>query len=245
VTTRRPPPGDTPDATALLEWPGISRSDGGDTDPTRKMPVRVVEEDATGRHTIDDAFDDLRPSALPSAWVSEFEVSDLDGDVVGPGAATTIMQLPPEMMGHDDASELTAERDAVELMKWRAGPPGPTVSTTPLPSSPDHGDGTAATLPALSLDMVRAAAAAMSPLPPRPMPVYGAIDASDDEEEDTLGGLEVTTADRLRATLEEAMSALLAAQSCADDGEGGRALQGHLARAVQLLSTAQDLGDDL
>ncbi len=238
--THRRPPGDSPDTTALLEWPGISRSDGGDTDPNRRAPARDAD-DATGRHSI-DGLDDLRPSALPSAWVSELDVSDLDGDVVGPGAATTIMQLPPEMMGHDESSAdapaaVGAERD-VELLKWRAGPPG----ALPTPSTPDTSDGTAATLPALSLDMVRAAAAAVAP---RPLPASYDTIRDDDEEEDTQGGIVVSAMDRLRATLEEAMAALLAAQSCADDGDVPDGLHDHLARAVQLLSTAQDLGDDL
>lgn len=244
--TNRRPPGDSPDTTALLEWPGISSSDGGDTDPTRRLPVRDRDAgDATGRHSIDE-LDDLRPSALPSAWVSELEVSDLDGDVVGPGAATTIMQLPPEMLGHEDASfaEPTAERDAVELLKWRAGPPGATPAPAPTPASPDPSNGTAATLPALSLDMVRAAAAAAM-APARPLPDSHHTIRDDDDEEDTHRGIVVSPADRLRATLEEAMAALLAAQSCADDGDVPEGLHGHLARAVQLLSTAQDLGDDL
>jgi hypothetical protein len=243
VTNRRPPPGDSPDATALLEWPGISRSDGGDTDPTRRRLIEAVG-DATGRHSLED-LDDLRPSELPSAWVSEFEVSDLDGDVVGPGAATTIMQLPPEMLGHDDvcSAEETAERDAVELLKWRAGPAGGALPPAPTDTSRDLGDGTAATLPALSLDLVQAAVAA-APGPATSQPAHGIID-DDDDDEDTQGGLVVGTADRLRATLEEAMAALLAAQSCADDGEVPEELNGHLARAVQLLSSAQDLGDEL
>jgi hypothetical protein len=224
----------------------MSRSDGGDTDPGRRLPPR--DADATGRHVFNE-LDELRPSALPSAWVSEFEVSDLDGDVVGPGAATTIMQLPPEMQGHESPSEL----HAVDLMKWRAGPAGaptptptPTPTPIPTPASPDPTNGTAATLPALSLDMVRAAAASVA-LPARPSPLphtHHAI-GHDDEEEDTLGGFSVSPSDRLRATLEEAMGALLAAQSCADDGNVPDELHGHLARAIRLLSTAQDLGDDL
>jgi hypothetical protein len=135
-------------------------------------------------------------------------------------------------------------------MKWRAGPAGAPTSTltpTPTPSSPDPTNGTAATLPALSLDMVRAVTAGMaSPAHPGPLPhTHHTIGHDDEYDEDTQGGFVVSPSDRLRATLEEAMSALLAAQSCADDGDVPDDLHDHLARAIRLLSTAQDLGDDL
>jgi hypothetical protein len=81
--------------------------------------------------------------------------------------------------------------------------------------------------------------------PARPLPDSHHTIRDDDDEEDTHRGIVVSPADRLRATLEEAMAALLAAQSCADDRDVPEGLHGHLARAVQLLSTAQDLGDDL
>lgn len=251
--TNRRPPDDSPDSTALFERPDMSRSDGGDTDPNRRRPQR--DDDATGRHVFNE-LDELRPSALPSAWVSEFEVSDLDGDVVGPGAATTIMQLPPEMQAHEPPSEL----HAVDLMKWRAGPSGaptptapPTAAPTgpatlpPTPASPDPTNGTAATLPALSLDLVRAVTAGVAAAaPPGPLPhAHHTVGHDDDDEEDTQGGFFLSPSDRLRATLEQTMGALLAAQSCADGGDVPDDLHGHLARAIQLLSTAQDLSDDL
>lgn len=250
---RRPP--SNPDATAVLERPGFSRSDAGDTDPSRRaLPSRA--EAPTGRYVVDD-LDGFRPSELPSAWVSEFDVSDLDGDVVEAGAATTIMQLPPEMMSAaDEGSFAEASERAVELLKWRAGPQHtasavvttdadlPTLSRPmplPLPPSPhagpddDHDDNdhhVAATLPALSLAMVRAAMAA-------PSPRHHDIEAPTNSERI------VPVAARLRATIDEALSAVLAAQSMADDDAVPAGVHEHLARAVELLSAAQELGDEL
>ena len=85
LTHRRPPPPPDDDATALLQRPrGLS--DANDTDPSRRAPARP--EAPTGRFDMGlDDLDQFRPSALPSAYVSEFDVSDLDGDVVEGGAA--------------------------------------------------------------------------------------------------------------------------------------------------------------
>jgi hypothetical protein len=73
------------------------------------------------------AFDE----SLPDARAEVYRVSDLDGDVDGPGAPTAIMERPPAMVAvraFDDPStpEHTSEEEAasasVQFQRWSAGP---------------------------------------------------------------------------------------------------------------------------
>jgi len=253
VTTRRPPAPPPPsESTALIDRPFFEDeddqpSDRDATDPNQRAlppPVGSAHEAPTGRFD----FDDL--DAMPSAHVSEFDVSDLDGEVHESGAPTTIMQLPPSMMSiasdaadvapHVDTSfeEVTSgeeSAEAVALMKWRAGGRVPPEVSAPLAvalatvreaTRPDD-EGLAATMPALSLDAVRQAAIAAGIDP------VGVVPASiDTRGDDSFGG-----------AVESALAAVLAAQSVADGGSVPPALHDHLARAVELLSALLDRVD--
>ena len=227
---------------------------------------------ATGRYDL-SSFDDFN-AGLPSAHVSEFDVSDLDGDVDAGGAATAIMHLPPSLLAYrepDDA--VTPAASDVSLRKWSAGPPGMKVAAPPpevVAERLDDDDQMAATLPALSLAAVRAAALAAgvdawpqhmdAPLPlPPPVPSLAVTSpptmpaAMPRVPVSTvpLRRLAVTSADvstgprrRLRVALEDALSAVSAAQTTADSGHVPPGLHGHLERAFELLSRAIDIADD-
>jgi hypothetical protein len=241
MPTRRPPP-DNVEETALLEWSSI------DTDPRndRRRPTSPVTERA-----IANVGDGLHLSALPNAWVSEFEDSVVDGADVyehaerdddnddDASAPTTIMQLPPDMYGRrgdaSDAHDLTVERDAVDLLKWRAGPPG---APSPPPNRPS---GAADPAHGTQSDERGGHRRAAIPLDPQP----GDLLDVDPMDEVTLGGLAIDTAERLRTTLDETMRALMAAQAVADERELPEAVVQQLARAVHLLSLAQDLSDEV
>ena len=296
----------TPESTALISRPLFSEADdvdgewSGDDDEhgAREQTSpnqRAISGDAAGVDVANAPtgrfhFDDIAGyEEMPSAHVSVFDVSDIDGDVEDGGAATTIMQLPPSMMraesepSFEEVTNGEFSAEPVELMKWRAGPPPPSLPPRRSLSLADDDvlggpaqypdDSMAATLPALSLDAVRAAVAAvgvterrslphepmafspMAPLstpmpihllmpivqssaPPMPMPPTPASSPSAlaDPPLELPGSL-------LAGILEEALSAVLAAQSAADSGQVPRGLHDHLARAVELLSTAQELVD--
>lgn len=263
----------TSDSTALIARPVFSDDNGdsgnnddlhGDapfgeqTNPSQQAHPSPPQEDApTGRFELDsmDGYEDM-----PSAHVSVFDVSDLDGDVEEGGALTTIMQLPPSMMAahpdksYDDEKSDGLSREAIDLMKWRAGP-SPSAPLPGLAALDDVAseavafeavafeaadDGMAATLPALSLEAVRAAAMAAGlpmPLPPMPSPPAPAPRTM------SVGVTAEMPAMALGDIIEEALAAVLAAQSTADGGQVPRGLHDHLARAVELLSTAQELAD--
>jgi hypothetical protein len=239
MPTRRPPPDNVED-TALLEWSPI------DTDPRNDRPSRptspVTERAIAGV----DNWNHL--SALPNAWVSEFEDSVVDGadvhehadrdDDNDASAPTTIMQLPPDMYGRrgdaSDALDVTAERDAVDLLKWRAGPPG-------APSSQNRPSASAAPAQRSVSDERGRNRRAAIPLDPLPESAH----ELDPMDEVTLGGLAIDTAERLRATLDETMRALMAAQAVADENELPEAVIQQLARAIHLLSLAQELSDEI
>jgi hypothetical protein len=293
----------TPDATALIPRPLFAEADDGDGDDwssedneegareqTAPHQRAVTGVDAANAPTGRFEFDDIAGyEEMPSAHVSVFDVSDIDGEVEDGGAATTIMQLPPSMMrveSEPSFEELThgdSGTEPVELMKWRAGPAQPAPprgQTLSLPDNwlpgeaPEHvDDSMAATLPALSLDAVRAAVEAVgmterhalphepmafSPMAPlsTPMPIHllmpslqmsappmpmGPMSASmspvlPEAPRQVPGSL-------LSGFIEDALSAVLAAQSSADSGQVPRGLHDHLARAVELLSMAQELID--
>jgi hypothetical protein len=240
MPTRRPPPDDV-EETALLEWSPI------DTDPRNNRPRRPTSP--VTERAIADVGDGLHLSALPNAWVSELEDSVVDDADVhehaeradddnddDASAPTTIMQLPPDMYGRrDDAYDATAERDAVDLLKWRAGPPG---ATSAPPNRLSGSTGPAHGTLSDERGGSRRAAIPLDPRPEEPLDV-------DPMDEVTLGGLAIDTAERLRATLDETMRALMAAQAVADESELPAAVVQQLSRAVHLLSLAQDLSDDL
>lgn len=286
------------------------------TDP--QQPLRIHGDDLdgpTGRYDLQslDEFDALGGSDLPSAHVSELDVSDIDGDVVGPGARTAIMQLPPSMMRGvvvDTGDEIETV-DPVEMLKWRSGPKSapPQEVAPPPPVADEHaslGDdddlsgGMAATLPALSLEAVRAIAAAerasanaerssagaehqtmgddddfaeatspvaaatkpasppalpgghsdafpMPPSAPPPMPLppppslAGLAPSSSLPQ--TLPSMATPTGGA-RQAVDDALKAVLAAQTLADGIGAAAVLNKHLSRAVERLSAALDVLDD-
>jgi len=233
----------------------VHGDDGGEqTNPNQLAhPSSPQEEGPTGRFDLDsmDGYDDM-----PSAHVSVFDVSDLDGDVEEGGAATTIMQLPPSMMAaHPDKSvdekSDGLSREAIDLMKWRAGPSPPVPGLAGLDDVAFEAvgfeaadDGLAATLPALSLEAVRAAAlAAGVPMPMPPMPSGPPPTKAGATGTLSVGITAEMPALVLADLIDEALAAVLAAQSAADGGQVPRGLHDHLARAVELLSTAQELAD--
>jgi hypothetical protein len=275
MTNRRPPPpqGFDQDAetfvrrpavesTALLERPLFSdafdnlpsRDDDDDDDaPTEQTDaerrVLLPADAATGRYQLND-LDDLVDD-LPDAHISEFDVSDMDGDVVDI-AATTIMQLPPSMIGHHPPEPV----EQIAVRKWSAGPqamlptPDPANITLdgdddddddelpPLTPPPARRAALAPTMPFLSVSAVKAGAFLVdAPValaePPRthaPVPTSVVTDISTGEP-------------GLRDTLDDALAALLAAQACADAGGVPRGLNTHLEKAVELLSRAIDLAE--
>jgi hypothetical protein len=168
---------------------------GDDLDgPTGRFDLRSMDD-----------LDALGGSDLPSAHISELDVSDLDGDVVGPGARTAIMQLPPSMMRDavaDNGEEIETV-DPVELMKWRSGPKSLAPQEfVPPPVADEHAsidddNGLAVTIPALSLEAVRAAAAAAAAQDAALEAATGrtAFDADDDDGDgdDDVGGAESDT----------------------------------------------------
>lgn len=215
MTTRRPPPDDV-DATALLQWSAV--------DPVTQRAGRPVA-------------DALRASALPSAWVSELDDSAVhDDDIDDASAPTTIMQLPPDMVGHRvEAHDATAERDVVEFHRWRAGPQGAPQAAPPPQGA--HG------IDVGWLDAERSnGRRAAIPLDQPPATDDGDAVLMD---EVTLGGLALGTPERLRATLDEAMGALMAAQAVADGGNVPDGVVQQLGKAVELLQVAQELSEEL
>ena len=285
---RRPP--QPTESTALIERPSFSDDDGDvdqdddgftnvasrdvdseergseQTEPERRLARKVADDAPTGRYDLNSLadFDDLQ---LPSTHVSEFDVSDLDGDVEGPGASTAIMQSPPSMIAqrYDDGP---AHVDEVALRKWSAGPQGPKVtplSIDYLAAHDDRGE-MAATLPALSLAAVRAAAGVNAwpephladdapslhlPLPPPPPPPALARPHSSPPVHAPPPRMALTATataaktrvSMLRLALDDALAAVTAAQACADAGHMPPGLHSHLDRAVELLSRAVDLAE--
>lgn len=294
----------TPDSTALIsrplfseaddvdgDWPGDDHEDGAreQTSPNQRA-ISGADVDVANAPTGRFNFDDIAGyEEMPSAHVSVFDVSDIDGDVEDGGAATTIMQLPPSMMrvesepSFEDITHGELSTEPVELMKWRAGPTPASLPRGRALSLPDNGflgepaeypdDSMAATLPGLSLDAVRAAVVAvsmterralphepmsLSPMAPlsTPMPIHLLMPiASSSTPPMPMAPTPASIPSALSKTplqlpgsllagiLEDALSAVLAAQSSADSGQVPRGLHEHLARAVQLLSTAQELVD--
>jgi hypothetical protein len=140
-------------------------------------------------------------------------------------------------------------REAIDLMKWRAGP----SPSAPLPGLAGLGDvgsqtadhGMAATLPALSLEAVRIAArsAGLPMLMPAPTPILMPSPPAPGRPSMSPCVTAEMPSMTLGDIIEEALAAVLAAQSTADGGQVPRGLHDHLARAVELLSTAQELAD--
>ena len=289
VSTRRPSP--STQSTALIERPIFSDAGFGDengddssaddfanvpprdrdevhseqTDPERRLAGKAhVDDAATGRYDLGslDDFDDVNAD-LPSAHISEFDVSDLDGDIESHGAPTAIMQLPPSMMVHREAVADAAD-DAnvtdVPLRRWSAGPPGPKVAP-PEQDELDGGDHMAATLPALSLEAVRAAAVSAGvdgwplarpddqqvslPLPLAPSPSLAKPASTPPAPiRPPATTADFSRRDALRTALDDALAAVTAAQACADAWRVPAGLDGHLDRAVELLSRAIDIADE-
>ena len=266
--------GDGSDSDGFAHVPSRDSDDddvpGEQTDPERRLARKAAEHDdaATGRYDLGSLadFDDLNLD-LPSAHVSEFDVSDLDGDIESHGAPTAIMQLPPSMLAHRASAPAPVVED-IPLRKWSAGPPGPKVAAPAHEelASDDRGE-MAATLPALSLAAVRAAAAAAGveawpqphladeapslPMPLPPAPPSMSRPSSAPPAPVPPQRLPVTATDVLssrarvlRAALDDALAAVTAAQACADAGHVPPGLHGHLDRAVELLSRALDIADD-
>lgn len=245
----------------LPNLPQVGRDDDELTDPTRgknQLPplrgrVHADGEAPTGRFALDD-LDDLDDN-LPSAHVSELDVSDLDGDVQEPGAPTAIMQLPPEMMGHaGDAGRTDSGPDgsaeAVEMRRWSAGPPPGALGARhdmPLPGPPPpsaEANVVGATMPALSLDAIRAAAEGLHdvarapqrtstpmPLPPPPHTSPMGQNTTSLHAEDLPPS---APPGALRGLVEEAMSAVTAAQTAV--GGDDNVVEANLSRAVLALS---------
>lgn len=208
-------------------------------------------EAPTGRFALDD-LDDL---SLPSAHVSELDVSDLDGDVQEPGAPTAIMQLPPEMIGHaDQANTDSGPHSAFEVRRWSAGPPPGALGARhdiPVPGPPPpSAEQPSSTLPALSLDAIRAAAEGLHdvaapppasrapglmPLPPAPHTSPMAQQTTSLHAEDLS---RAAPPGALRALVEEALSAVTGAQTAV--GGDDAVVERQLSRAVQALSRLLD-----
>jgi hypothetical protein len=257
VVVRRP----AVESTALLERPlfsdafdAVSSRDSSDdhraeqTDAERRVVLPADER--TGRYRLDDLHDlDDLVDDLPDAHVSEFDVSDLDGDVVDI-AATTIMQLPPSMIGHHSPDVV----EEIAVRKWSAGPPAPLPapdanntlgddddddSELPPLNVPQRRAALAPTMPFLSVSAVKAgflvdAPPAFAEAPPTHAPAVPTSIVTD-----------VSTGEPgLRDTLDSALAALMAAQACADAGGVPRGLNAHLEKAVELLSQAIELAED-
>lgn len=203
----------------------------------------------TGRYEL-GSIEDLEDYSLPGAHVSELEVSDLDGDVAAGGAPTAILHRPSLLTNNETAPH---DVDEVALRRWSAGPPVrlpvPELQTLNDDRAADDG-GMAATLPALSIDTVRAAAAAAgigvwpTPLPtPLPTPVPGPVTTPAARR---LPSTDVSTARTrsVRAAVEGALAAVAAAQATADDAHVAAGLHGHLEQAIEALTRALELADD-
>ncbi|MDP2344028.1 MAG: hypothetical protein Q8O67_23925 [Deltaproteobacteria bacterium] len=272
MTTRRDPPADSrsptnpgpaTESTALMERPMFSDDDdeaanaaaGGEpkvfddvdaadtTDPNQLSPRMPAGDDAaTGRFDL-SSLDDL--DGLPSAHISE-----LDGDVHEGGAQTAIMQLPPDM-GHDPSTPSApgSESAEVDLRRWSAGRAGPRHDM-PLAGPPPPSDGIVnSTLPALSLDAIRAAAEGLHdvatpppgqshiglPLPPPPMTPPPILRA------DSL--LRAPPPGAIRQLIEDALAAVTGAQACAMAHPEDSALHRQLGRAVAALAQLLDQTD--
>jgi hypothetical protein len=233
----------------------VSSADGSDehraeqTDAERR--VALPADDQTGRYRLDELHDlDDLVDDLPDAHVSEFDVSDLDGDVVDI-AATTIMQLPPSMIGHHAP-------DAVEeiyVRKWSAGP----AATLPRPDANntlgDDDDDDERELPPLTMPQRRAALAPTMPFLAVPAvkagflvdtsPSFGESAPTHAPSVPTSIVTDASTGEpSLRETLDSALAALMAAQACADAGGVPRGLNAHLEKAVEFLSQAIDLAEE-
>lgn len=247
-----------PELPSELARVGGDRDDDELTDPTRGRaqvpPLSKNHADGdspTGRFALDD-LDDLN---LPSAHVSELDVSDLDGDVQEPGAPTAIMQLPPEMMGHaDQANTDSGPHSAFEVRRWSAGPPPGALGARhdmPLPGPPPpSAESPSSTLPALSLDAIRDAAeglhdvavpahapggrAGLMPLPPAPhtAPMGQVLGQTTSLHAEDLSRSAPPGA--LRALVEEALSAVTGAQTAV--GGDDAVVERQLSRAVEALS---------
>ena len=167
------------------------------------------------------------------------------------------MQLPPEMMSHDPDARSPASPDgsateSVEMRRWSAGRAGARhdmpVPGPPLPSS--EGAVVNSTLPALSLDAIRAAAEGLHavatppppplassplPLPPPPPPQSPVVRAEDLPRAAPPGAM--------RQLIEDALAAVTAAQTCAQAHPEDGALHRQLGRAVAALSQLLDQTD--
>ncbi len=245
---------------------GHGRDDDELTDPTRGRAVlpplsknHADGEAPTGRFAL-DGLDDLDDLNLPSAHVSELDVSDLDGDVQEPGAPTAIMQLPPEMMGHvEQANTDSGPHSAFEVRRWSAGGARGTADPrrdVPVPGAPPPSLESPAlgvpssTLPSLSLDAIRAAAEGLHdvaapahasahapqfmPLPPVPhtSPMGQQMSQTTSLHADDVSRAAPPGA--LRALVEEALSAVTGAQTAV--GGDDAVVERQLSRAVQALS---------
>lgn len=283
MTNRRPPPpqgfdqGFDQDAepfvrrravesTALLERPlfsdafdGLPSRDSDDAAPSEQTDAerRVLSpaDVPTGRYRIDEIndLDDLVDD-LPDAHISEFDVSDMDGEVVDI-AATTIMQLPPSMIGHHAPDPV----EEIAVRKWSAGPQVHSASAfvdaanitlgdddddddelPPLdPTAPPRRAALAPTMPFLSVSTVKAGFLVDAPA------AFAEPAHTHAPAVPTSILTDVSTGEPgLRDTLDDALAALMAAQACADAGSVPRGLNAHLEKAVELLSRAIDLVDD-
>lgn len=232
--------------------------DSESTDPNRlpalplaRTPRSPAGDDAaTGRFDL-SSLDDF--DGLPSAHISELDISDLDGDVQAGGAETAIMQLPPEMMGHHDATPSAPDPSEVEMRRWSAGRPG-ARHDMPVPGAPPpNDDGANSTLPALSLDAIRAAAEGLHdvatpppgqphltstplPLPPPPASFGQQVLRAEDVPRAAPPGA-------VRQLIEDALSAVTGAQACAAGHPEDGPLHRQLGRAVAALSQLLDQTD--
>jgi hypothetical protein len=191
------------------------------------------------------SLDDLED--LPSARVSELQVSDLDGDVEAAGAPTAIMQLPPEMLAHgggasrddddasdddasdddasdddasdDDASDdVVAHDDAADDVAFRRWRAGPVP--------------TAAATTTIEV-----------PVPPAPPPALGPASAAHAGAPPAPQGFADHDADRtqLVALVDETTAAVTAAQIALDDLDvPTNAAQNQLLRALGALERLRD-----
>ncbi len=211
----------------------------------------VILPAATARSRVDEHnehnnLDDV-VSDLPDAHISDFDVSDLDGEVVDL-AATTIMQLPPSMIGHHHPEPV--ERIAVR--KWSAGPQvssplamGDAANVT-WEGGDDESDDDVNVSLADPTARPRRAALAPTFLSVSAVKAGGfLVDApalrEPVDEPTARSAPTLAPQPGLRDLLDTTLAALLAAQACADANGVPQGLNAHLDKAVDLLSRAIDL----
>ena len=208
-------------------------------------PAPTRAQAATQRLSLDvlDDLDDLDALAisLPDANVEEHIVSDLDGDVAASGAPTAIMQLPPEMLAHNIATDGSSTpppsdddgssgEDVVAFRRWSAGP---AASTPPLPPPPSQGPPPAPPAPPV-LGGAAPAPAAAPPVGPASLASAATLQRA----------MAPTMPSPVKRLVDEALKAVTAAQTCLDD-EGPTSTQRAQAQLSRAVAALTRLGEDL